>query len=161
MAVCIFWHHDVLYLLFDAITYIFMHWLTKSLKWNIFKIISPKWNIFKTISPIQHSPKQYSSQEVKQYIFLTSPIQVHFDINVLFMASNSCQNSILICDMSFWYSTFIAPFHFILTWDMLLSPAGAVGPGTGDIATPPVCLSVRPSVCPSVRLSVRLSVRHV
>ena len=32
---------------------------------------------------------------------------------------------------------------------VLLSPAGAVGPGTGDIATPPV------------RLSVRLSVRHV
>ena len=30
-----------------------------------------------------------------------------------------------------------------------LSPAGAVGPGTGDIATPPV------------RLSVRLSVHHV
>ena len=43
----------------------------------------------------------------------------------------------------------------------LLSPAGAVGPGTGDIATPPVrlsvCLSVRPSVRPSVRLSVRPS----
>ena len=38
-----------------------------------------------------------------------------------------------------------------------LSPAGAVGPGTGDIATPPVC----PSVCLSVRLSVCLSVRHV
>ena len=36
--------------------------------------------------------------------------------------------------------------------DSLLSPAGAVGPGTGDIATPPhpsVCLSVCPSVCPS------------
>ena len=28
---------------------------------------------------------------------------------------------------------------------LLLSPAGAVGPGTGDIATPPVRLSVRPS----------------
>ena len=26
------------------------------------------------------------------------------------------------------------------------SPAGTVGPGTGDIATPPVRLSVRPSV---------------
>ena len=32
---------------------------------------------------------------------------------------------------------------------LLLSPAGAVGPGTGDIATPPVCLSVRLSVRPS------------
>ena len=38
-----------------------------------------------------------------------------------------------------------------------LSPAGAVGPGTGDIATPPVCLSV----CPSVRLSVTFSFRTV
>ena len=28
---------------------------------------------------------------------------------------------------------------------VFLSPAGAVGPGTGDIATPPVRLSVRPS----------------
>ena len=28
---------------------------------------------------------------------------------------------------------------------MFLSPAGAVGPGTGDIATPSVCLSVGPS----------------
>ena len=37
-----------------------------------------------------------------------------------------------------------APRYFVL------SPAGAVGPGTGDIATPPVCLSVRPSVCLSV-----------
>ena len=38
-------------------------------------------------------------------------------------------------------------------------------PGTGDIATPPVrlsvCLSVRLSVHLSVRLSVCLSVRHV
>ena len=42
----------------------------------------------------------------------------------------------------------------IIRWNSLLSPAGAVGPGTGDIATPPV----RPSVCPSVCLSVRLSV---
>ena len=31
-------------------------------------------------------------------------------------------------------------------------------PGTGDIATPPVCLSVRPSVCLSVCLSVCPSV---
>ena len=38
---------------------------------------------------------------------------------------------------------------------MFLSPAGAAGPGTGDIAMPPV----RPSVCPSVRPSVCLSVR--
>ena len=38
-------------------------------------------------------------------------------------------------------------------WSHLLSPAGAVGPGTGDIATPPVCLSVRPSGRPSVRPS--------
>ena len=30
-----------------------------------------------------------------------------------------------------------------------LSPAGAIGPGTGDIATPPVRPSVCPSVCPS------------
>ena len=37
----------------------------------------------------------------------------------------------------------------------LLSPAGAIGPGTGDIATPPVCLSVRPSVCMSVTFSFR------
>ena len=37
----------------------------------------------------------------------------------------------------------------------LLSPAGAVGPGTGDIATPTVRLSVRPSVCPSVTFSFR------
>ena len=36
-----------------------------------------------------------------------------------------------------------------------LSPAGAVGLGTGDIATPPVRLSVRPSVCPSVTFSFR------
>ena len=35
-----------------------------------------------------------------------------------------------------------------LVWNLFLSPAGAVGPGTGDIATPPV----RPSVCLSVRL---------
>ena len=37
-------------------------------------------------------------------------------------------------------------------------PASAVGPGMGDIATPPrpsVCLSVRPSVCPSVTFSFR------
>ena len=33
----------------------------------------------------------------------------------------------------------------------VLSPASAVGPGTGDIAMPPVRLSVRLSVCPSVR----------
>ena len=33
----------------------------------------------------------------------------------------------------------------------LLSPAGAIGPGTGDIATPPICLSV----CPSVTFSFR------
>ena len=39
----------------------------------------------------------------------------------------------------------------------LLSPAGAIGPGTGDIATPPVRLSVRPSV----RLSVTFSFRTV
>ena len=32
-----------------------------------------------------------------------------------------------------------------------VSPAGAVGPGTGDIATPPVRPSVRPSIRPSVR----------
>ena len=38
-----------------------------------------------------------------------------------------------------------------------LSPAGAVGPGTGDIATPPVC----PSVCLSVRPSVTFSFRTV
>ena len=42
---------------------------------------------------------------------------------------------------------------------VFLSPAGAVGPGTGDIATPPVRLSVRPSVrlsvCPSVTFSFR------
>ena len=38
----------------------------------------------------------------------------------------------------------------------LLSPAGAVGPGTGDIATPPsICPSVRPSVCLSVTFSFR------
>ena len=55
-------------------------------------------------------------------------------------------------------------FFFQILWEpcpcmsivyLLLSPAGAVGPGTGDIATPPVrlsvCLSVRLSVCPSVR----------
>ena len=35
---------------------------------------------------------------------------------------------------------------------LFLSPAGAVGPGTGDIATPP---SVCPSVCPSVTFSFR------
>ena len=34
-------------------------------------------------------------------------------------------------------------------------------PGTGDIATPPICLSVRPSVCPSVCLSVTFSFRTV
>ena len=35
---------------------------------------------------------------------------------------------------------------------LILSPAGAVGPGTGDIATPAsVCLSVRPSVTFSFR----------
>ena len=34
-------------------------------------------------------------------------------------------------------------------------------PGTGDIATPPVCLSVRPSVRPSVCLSVTFSFRTV
>ena len=39
--------------------------------------------------------------------------------------------------------------------EYLLSPAGAVGPGMGDIATPPVCLSVRPSVRPSVTFSFR------
>ena len=38
--------------------------------------------------------------------------------------------------------------NFISQIVMLLSPAGAVGPGTGDIATPP-----RLSVCPSVSLS--------
>ena len=37
---------------------------------------------------------------------------------------------------------------------LLLSPAGAVGPETGDIATPPR-LSVRPSVRPSVTFSFR------
>ena len=42
-----------------------------------------------------------------------------------------------------------------------LSPAGAVGPGTGDIATPPSVRPPRPSVCLSVRLSVTFSFRTV
>ena len=46
---------------------------------------------------------------------------------------------------------------YILWGCILLSPAGAVGPGTGDIATPPV----RPSVCLSVRPSVTFSFRTV
>ena len=40
---------------------------------------------------------------------------------------------------------------FTLGGFYILSPAGAVGPGTGDIATPPVRLSVCPSVCLSGR----------
>ena len=47
------------------------------------------------------------------------------------------------------------PLEFIEVM-ILFSPAGAVGPGTGDIATPPVRLSVRTSV--RLSLSVRLSV---
>ena len=43
----------------------------------------------------------------------------------------------------------------------ILSPAGAVGPGMGDIATPPICLSVRLSVCLSVCPSVTFSFRTV
>ena len=43
----------------------------------------------------------------------------------------------------------VAQNRFCYINNTFLSPAGAVGPGTGDIAMPPVCLSVR------------LSVRHV
>ena len=51
--------------------------------------------------------------------------------------------------------TFLRVLLRTLPGTRLLSPAGAVGPG--DIAMPPVRLSVHLSVCPSVRPSVRPS----